>query len=640
MNHKQSHMHSIDGMDTIPKLLKNRSMVYNHGKIAMRKKDYGIWNQYTWQDVYMHVENMAYGLLYLGFRKGDKVAILGDNDPEWYWAEWAAQCLGGTAVGIYIDCIASEIKFYIQHSDASFIFARDQEQVDKVLEVHEELPNVKKIIYWDPRGLWFYEHDQIMDIESLEDMGKRYKEERPGLVDQFIADGSGEDIAAFCYTSGTTGTPKAAMISHKNLLYAVRALWQYNKFLPSDDYLSYISPAWITEQMLALTGGVAVPFIINFPEKPETVQKDIRDIAPSIIFYGARLWENLASTIQAKITDTTRLKKFFYQIASRVSYKKLESSENGKQASPLLNVLHRIADFIVFRPLRDRIGFRKNRVGYTAGAAISPDMMKLFHMIGVNIKNLYGSTEASLVCLHKDEDIRYETVGVPFEGCDIKLSEEGEILVKNDGVFAGYYKNSEATTEVLKNGYYHTRDAGIFDGDHLVYLDRVNEMITLPNGKKFSPQFIEIRLRFSPYVKDAMVFGGRDKPFVSAILNIEYANVGKWAERNKVNYTNYSDLSQKPEVINLLKKIVAQVNAVLPDHSTISSFVSLHKEFDPDEEELTRTRKLKRKSIEKRYEDILKAIYQGNDRVKAESQVAYRDGRIGFREIEVKITHL
>jgi long-chain acyl-CoA synthetase len=626
--------------DTIPKLLQNRALEYGHRQIAMRKKDYGIWNEYTWQDVYEHVKKIANGLLALGFEMGDKITIIGDNDPEWFWAEWATQSLGGAAVGIYIDCIPSEVKYYIEHSDSTFVFARDQEQVDKILEIYDQLPKLKKVIYWDPRGLWFYDTSKAMDIKVLEDMGQKYDKDHPDLFEKFLSQGKRDDIAVFCYTSGTTGLPKGAMLSHRNLFYAVEVLEQYNPFLPTENYLSYISPAWLTEQILGLCGGVLIPLVLHFPEKPETVQVDIRDIAPHIIFYGARLWESLASTIQVKITDSTPLKILFYKLALRVSHKRLEVREKGGNMGFLLRVLHRFMDFIVFRPLRDRIGFTKNKVGYTAGAAISPDMMRLFHAIGINIKNLYGTTEASLISLHKDDDVRYETIGIPFEGCEVKISEEGEILVKSDGVFVGYYKSPETTAKVFKDGYYHTGDAGLFDKEHLVYLDRVDEMIELSDGKKFSPQYTEIRLRFSPYVKDVMVFGGEDKPFVSAILNIDYDNVGKWAERRKMNYTTYIDLSQKKEVRELLKGIVERVNSVLPEYAQIKAFVSLHKEFDADEAELTRTRKLKRKPIEERYKDILTGIYEKRESIKVESQVAYRDGRVGMVRTEIIVNYL
>jgi long-chain acyl-CoA synthetase len=407
-----------------------------------------------------------------------------------------------------------------------------------------------------------------------------------------------------------------------------------------ENYLSYISPAWITEQILGLCGGLLVPLVLHFPEKPETVQADIRDIAPHIVFYGARLWESLASSIQVKITDSTSLKKLCYNLALKVSYKRLRAKERAQKIGALSSVLYRLWDFVVFRPLRDRIGFTNNKVAYTAGAAIAPDMMRLFHAIGINIKNLYGSTEASLVSLHKDYDVRYETVGVPFAGCEVKILEGGEILVNSEGVFAGYYKNPEATAKVLKDGSYFTGDAGLIDKGHLVYLDRMDEMIELSDGNRFSPQYTEIRLRFSPYCKDAMVFGGRNKPFVSAILNIDYDNVGKWAESRKIAYTTYVDLSQKAEIRKLLKDLVQNVNSVLPEYARIKAFVSLHKEFDADEAELTRTRKLKREPIEERYKDILFGIYEKKESVRVESQVTYRDGRTGRVKTEVVVNYV
>lgn len=626
--------------DTIPKLLWDRAVEYGNRQIAMRKKDYGIWNEYTWEDVYEHVRNLANGLLSLGFYKGDKITIIGDNDPEWFWAQWAAQSLGGAAVGVYMDCTPSEVKYYIEHSDSSFVFARDQEQVDKILGIYDQLPKLKKIVYWDPGGLWFYDSSKAIDIRVLEGLGQKYAEKHPDVFQGFLSQGKADDIAVFCYTSGTTGLPKGVMLSHRNLFYAVGALSQYNNFLPMENYLSYISPAWITEQILALCGGVLIPLVLHFPEKPETVQVDIRDIAPHIVFYGARLWESLASSIQVKITDSTLLKMFFYNLALKVSYKRLRTKERGQKIGALLGVVHWLSDFIVFRPLRDRIGFTKNKVAYTAGAAIAPDMMRLFHAIGINIKNLYGSTEASLVSLHKDDDVRYETVGVPFQGCEVKISEAGEILVKSEGVFSGYYKNPDATLKVLKDGYYFTGDAGVIDKGHLVYLDRMDEMIELSDKNKFSPQYTEIRLRFSPYCKDAMVFGGQNKLFVSAILNIDYDNVGKWAESRKIAYTTYIDLSQKKEVRGLLKEIVQNVNSVLPEYARIKAFVSLHKEFDADEAELTRTRKLKREPIEQRYKDILLGIYEGRESVKVESEVTYRDGRMGRVRTEVIVNYL
>ncbi|MEE4352603.1 MAG: AMP-binding protein [Desulfatiglans sp.] len=628
-----------EGLDTLPKLLRDRARRFPE-KIAMRKRLFGIWNEFTWKEVYGHVKNIALGLLSLGFERGDKAIIIGDNDPEWFWCEWAVLSLGGVVSGVYIDCVPEEVKYYLEHSGSSFVFARDQEQVDKILAICQENKAIEKIVYWDERGLWFYDDPTIMELKRLEELGDEWSNKNTHLIEDHIEKGNGEDIAVFCYTSGTTGEPKAAMIDHLNLLSAIECLTDVNHYLPTDNYISYISPAWITEQFLGLAGGLFTPLIINFPEKPETVQTDIRDIGPQIIFYAARLWENLASTIQVKIIDSSRFKRLSYNLASKISNRCLLLQEEGKTVGPFLKLSHKIADFVVFRPLRDRLGLNGVKVAYTAGAAISPDMMRLFHTIGINIKNLYGSTEAGLISVHRDDDIRYETVGTPFDKCTIKISDEGEIFCKSDMVFKGYYKNPEATKKALKGGYYHTGDAGYFDQGHLIYEDRLSELIALDDNNQFSPQFIEIRFRFSPFIMDAIVFGGPNKPFISAILTIDFENVSKWAENRRIAYTTYSDLSQKKEVRGLLKGIVKDVNSYLPDYSKVKAFVSLHKEFDADEAELTRTRKLKREPIERRYQNILSSIYEKREKIDITSQVTYRDGRVGKVSTELFIDYL
>lgn len=605
----------------------------------MRKKDFGIWNEYTWTEVFEHVRRISCGLHSLEFGPGDKAAILGDNDPQWFWAEWAVQCVGGIAVGIYLDCMAEEVRYYLEHSDSSVVFVRDQEQADKVLEVQDRLPRLKRIVFWDPRGLWFYREPKLMALEALEEKGDRYHKRHPAHFDTALSAGRPEDVACFCYTSGTTGRPKAAMLSHGNLLYAVKALQHYNDFFPSDRYVSYISPAWVTEQMLGIAGGVAVPFALHFPEKPETVQQDLRDIAPSVVFYGARLWENLSADIQVRISDSTRIKQLTFNAAMRLARRRLERREAGVRVGMLLQAGCRLADFLVFRPLRDRIGMNRNRVAYTAGAAISPDMLRFFHALGVNIKNLYGSTEASLVSLQKDGELCFDSVGKPFPGCQVNISETGEILVKNDGVFLGYYKDPEATAKELRDGFYHTGDAGFFNGGHLHYIDRLSEMIELSCGSRVSPQFAEIRLRASPYVRDAAVFAELETSLISAILNIDFENVGKWAESRNLSYTTYLDLSQKPQVLELLRDIVRKVNESLPEPSRIQAFVSLHKEFDADEAELTRTRKLKRKPIRESYAPILQAMCQGSDCIRVESRVTYRDGRVGNVKTDLRVCY-
>jgi long-chain acyl-CoA synthetase len=630
---------SQEDLDTVPKLLLDRKNRYPH-KISMRKRLHGIWNEYAWEEVYEKVKHVALGLLSLGLQRGDRTIIIGDNDPQYFWAEWAVMSIGGVTVGVYIDCAPDEIKYFAEHSEATFVFAKDQEQVDKVLAIKKDVPKIKKVIYWDDRGLWWYEDPGLIEFNQLEALGREYEKTNSGLFEDSIKQGKASDIALFCYTSGTTGVPKAAMISYSNLLFGIKSLRNFNPYLPADNYVSYISPAWITEQLIGLTGGVSVPLIINFPESPETVQADIRDIGPHIIFYGARLWESLSSSIQVKIADSSAFRMFCYNLASKISLKRVALKEKRASIGLILSFLHRLADFVVFRPLRDRLGLSKVSVAYTAGAAISPDMMRLFHSIGVNIKNLYGSTESLVMALHRDDDIRYETVGVPFDGCEIRISSEGEILCKSDMVFGGYYKNPEATQKVLKEGFYHTGDAGYFDKGHLIYQDRVGELIEIDSVNRFSPQFLESRLRFSPYIMDGIVFGGRDKPFPAAILAMNFDNVSKWAEKKKIAYTTFLDLSQKESVRNLLKKVVSEVNSFLPEHSKVRAFVCLHKALDPDEAELTRTRKLKRKMIEEKYEDILISIYNKKEKIPISTQVIYRDGRVGTVKTELIINYI
>ena len=616
--------------DTIPKILVQQYEKYGNGRVSMRKKDYGVWNEYTWKDVYEHVVNISHGLSSLGLGREDKVCILGDNDPEWFWGQLGTQCAGGIAIGIFIDCIPSEVKYFIEHSDSKFIFARDQEQVDKVLSIQEELPDLAKIIYWDPRGLWFYDEPRLMSIEELEETGMKHRQDNPLYFEKSVSQGKASDVAVLCYTSGTTGLPKGAMLSYRNMRGLYEQISKVEKFYEGDSYLSYISPAWMTEQMLAFSCGMTVPFVINFPEKPETVQEDVRNVGPQLIFYGARLWENLASVIQVRIIDTTPLKRIFYNLALKIGYKKVNCLQQNKKPGFGLRLLVFLSDFFVMRPLRDRVGLSRARSCFTAGAAISPDIMKLFHATGINLKNIYGSTEGGIMTWHRDGDVRPETVGPAMPGVELRISEEGEIQCKGKAVFEGYYKNPEATAKKIKDGFFCTEDAGYLDeNNHLIYYDRIEDMVDLADGSKFSPQYVEIRLRFSVYIKDAITIGGRGKPFVICLITMDFDNAAKWAEARRIVFTTYADLSQKEPIRQLIGEEVARVNRTLPDAARIMKYVVLHKEFDPDEAEMTRTRKLKRSPIEEKYGDLIESMYGEEDKFRLESEVKYQDGKVG-----------
>lgn len=604
----------------------------------MRVKDRGIWQPYTWKDYYEKVKFFSLGLLSLGMLRGDKVSILGENKPEIFWAELGVQAVGGTMVGIFTDCTPPEVKFYVTDSDSTFVIAHDQEQVDKLLQIKEDLPLVKKVIYWDPKGLWNYDDPILTSFKEILDLGKAYEKEHPGLFEESLEKGKGEEIALICYTSGTTGLPKGAMISHKGLVAIAKAWRDVDRWSDQDRYVSFIPPGWIAEQAVGVAGQLVSGMEVNFPEEPETVHENIREIGPTILFFAPRLWENINRMIQAKITDTTPLRRSIYRLFLPVGYRTAAQRSLRKKGGRMLKILYWVAHAVLFRPLKDRVGLSRIRCAYTAGSAVSPDILNYFQAIGVNIKQLYGGSEQGLVTIHLDGQIKYETCGPPMPGVEVRLSPEGEILVKGENIFSGYYKNPDATREKIRDGWYYTGDFGYIDEDrHLVVIDRMEDLKELKGGQKFSPQFAEIRLRFCPYIKDALVIGGEDKEYVTAIINIDLDNVGRWAEANRIPYTTFTDLSQKPEVIELIKRDIQRINKFLPEWSRIKKFVNLHKEFDADEAELTRTRKLRRAFVESRYSDLIAALYGQQREYHVEASVTYRDGRKGLIRTSIQI---
>ncbi|MDI7260828.1 MAG: AMP-binding protein [Thermodesulfobacteriota bacterium] len=624
--------------NTLPKLLKKNAQKYGNRKIAMRVKDRGIWQSFTWKDYYENVKYFSLGLISLGMKRGDKISILGENKPEIFWAELGIQAVGGTMVGIFTDCTPPEVKFYVTDSDSTFVVAHDQEQVDKLLQIKDDLPLVKKVIYWDPKGLWNYDDSILISFSDMIQLGKDYEENHPDLFEEYIENGKGEEIALICYTSGTTGLPKGAMISHRGLVAIAQAWQDVDHWSDQDRYVSFIPPGWIAEQAVGVAGQLVSGMEVNFPEEPETVQENIREIGPSILFFAPRLWENINRMIQAKITDTSALRRWIYRLFLPVGYKTAEHRSSQKGLGLFLKILYHIAHWTLFRPLKDRVGLSQIRCAYTAGSAVSPDILNYFQAIGVNIKQLYGGSEQGLVTIHLDGQIKYETCGPPMPGVEVRLSPEGEIMVKGENIFSGYYKNLEATREKIRDGWYYTGDFGYIDDDrHLVVIDRMEDLKELKGGRKFSPQFAEIRLRFCPYIKDALVVGGEDKDLVTAIINIDLENVGRWAEAKRVPYTTFTDLSQKPEVIELIKKDIRRINRFLPEWSRIKKFVNLYKEFDADEAELTRTRKLRRTFVESRYNDLITALYGKDREYNVEASVTYRDGRKGVIKTSIHI---
>jgi long-chain acyl-CoA synthetase len=625
--------------DTIPKLLRKSFREYGDKRIALRRKDLGIWNEYTWKDYHSHVKYFSLGLISLGFKPGDRIAIIGDNDPEYYWAEIAAQAACGSSVGIFTDSVSEEVKYIIVDSESSFVVSQDQEQVDKMLNIKDEVPNVKKVIYWDPKGLWFYDEPWIMGFNSVEELGKSYGNIHPDIFDLNIEKGKGSDTAVLCYTSGTTGLPKGVVLSFDNVIGCSKGWLGVDPWHTDDDYLSFLPPAWGAEQYLGVASSLRSGLTVNFPETSETIQEDIREISPQCVFYASRIWEDVASTIQAKINDSSFLKKFLYNTFLPINYRIETLRNKDKEPNTFLKFLGLLGYLLVFRALMDKLGLMKLRAGYTAGAPLSPDTFSFLRALGINLKQFYGTTETGINTMHRTGNVRHESVGKLIPGSSVKISQEQEILLKGPAPFEGYYNKPESTKEKLtEDDWFRTGDAGYIDDEgHLIYLERVEDMRELSDGHKFPPQYIEGKLKFSVYIKDVMVVGGKERDYVTALLQIDFVNMGKWAEDNRVTYTTFTDLSQKPEVYKLVLKEVEKVNRSLPERSRIKKFLNLHKEFDPDDAELTRTRKLRRSFVEDRYNELIEALYTNQTETTIETEVRYQDGKKAIMKTPIKI---
>ncbi len=626
--------------ETFPQLLIERVKEFGD-RPALREKDYGIWQSITWREYLQHVRWFCQGLVHLGLTPEDTVAIIGDNRPEWIYSELAAQAAGAKSIGIYQDAVVKEMVYIITYAQVKFIVVEDQEQVDKILEMWDELEGVEYVIYYDPKGLRNYTEEFLLFFPDVEKMGQEFEQKNPGWFEESVAKGRGEDIAILSTTSGTTGNPKLAMISHKNLITMGKALMELDPLGPDDRFVSFLPMAWIGEQMMSFACSLQKGFTLNFPEEPETALANVREIGPQSMFSPPRIWENLVSQVLVKMEDSSRLKKAVYNWAMKIGYEMADMRFRKETPSFGMRVKYFLADWLVFQAIKDHLGLRHLKRAYTGGAALGPDVFRFFHALGVNLKQIYGQTEASgISVLHRDGDIKFQTVGTPVPGTQVKIAENGEILLKSDAIFLGYYNNPEATAETLEDGWLHSGDAGYFDEDgHLIVIDRAKDVMTLHDGTKFSPQFIENKLKFSPYVKEAVVFGG-DWPFVTAMINIDMENTGKWAESRQIAYTTYTDLAQKPEVYALVRKQVEAANADLPEAARIRRFLLLHKELDADDAELTRTRKVRRRFVAQRYDDIISALYSQSDHLDVETTITYQDGRTAVLNTRLKIESL
>ena len=626
-----------DGL-TIPRLLQNVARQHPR-RAAIREKDRGIWQSYTWREYHDQVRDFALGLAALGFKRGERLSVIGDNRPRLYWAQVAAQCLGGVSVPVYQDSIARELAYVWNHADVSVIVAEDQEQVDKVQALKDQLPTVRHVIYDDARGLTQYRVDWLRSFAEVQELGREFARTHPGYFEAEIDRGAPGDLAFVCYTSGTTGSPKGAMITHANAVETAQMAARAEDFRVDDDYLAYLPMAWVGDAFYTLIMSLYVGFACNCPESPETVQRDLRELGPTLLLAPPRIWENMLTSVLVRATDATPLKRRVFERFRAVADRVEILRGDGKPVPPALRLAHALGEFFVYGPVRDQLGLRRTRWALTGGAPLGPDTFRFFRGIGVNLKQVYGSTETTgLVSLQPSAEANPTTAGRPCAGIEVRIADRGEVLVKGAGIFRGYLKNDEATREVIDpEGWFHTGDAGFIDPrGHLVIIDRAKDVGALTDGTPFAPQFIENKLKFSPYIREAVAFGD-GYPFVAAMIAIDMATVGNWAERRGVPYTSYADLSQKPEIRQLLAEEIRKSNATLPDATKVRRFLLLTKDLDADDAEMTRTRKVRRRYVAEKYADVIDAFYAGRSEVELMTSVTYEDGRTASLRARVRI---
>ncbi len=628
-------------LKTSPQLLVENAAMWRD-KPALRKKRYGIWNTYSWQEYLDNVKYFSLGLVSLGFKRHEKLIILGDNDPEWWYCQLGAQSAGGVGVGVFIDCTPPEVKYFVQNSTATLAVAKDQEQCDKFLDIKHEIPDVKKVIYWEPKGMRKYTDPWLIDFRDILELGRQYEISHPNAFEDMVKLGNVDDISCLAYTSGTTGLPKAAQLSYRTLIAWNYTLWKYYPVYLGQDYFSFLCPAWAVDQILGFLGCLEQGLVVNFPESPATVVEDAREISSVIELAGARMWEERYRNLFTRINDADWLKKTAYRVAMAIGRSYVEHRQ-ANQLNLMWEALYKLADQMAFRSLRDRMGYVRSTVCLVAGAMMSPELFTFFQIVGIPLYTYYGITEAGFITMQQPGDIKRGSCGKVLPGREVKITgKENEVLVKGDNamMFSGYFRNEEATQSAMRDAWYHTGDAGYIDHDgHFFFMDRISEMMALADGNKFSPTYIESELRCSQYIADAMVVG-QGKDFVAALIQIDLKNVGQWAESNHIAYNTYVDLSQKGPVCELIARELKVINTRIPERSRLKAFVNLHKEFDADEAEMTRTRKLRRAPLFEKYGEVIDGIYSGADMIAVNTEVKYRDGRKGSVRAEVRVRRI
>ncbi len=630
-------------MPTFPRRLLQHGTVRSD-KPAFREKHLGIWQTWTWSQVNDEVRALACGLAAIGFQRGMNLAIIGDNRPRLYWAMLAAQSLGGVPVPLYQDAPAADMAYVLQDAEIRYAIVEDQEQVDKLLELKALYPHVAHIAYDDERGMRHYRQPELTSFAALQVLGRAYDRAHPGFYEAAVAAGQGSDSAVILYTSGTTGKPKGVCQSHTALLAAGVGGVAFDKLTDDEDILSYLPMAWVGDCLFSLAQAMVAGFTVNCPESGDTVMIDMREIGPTCYFAPPRVFENMLTSVMIRMEDASSIKRrmfsHFMDVAKRCGAQILD----GKPVPLADRLSYKLGELLVYGPLKNVLGLSRVRVAYTAGAAIGPDLFRFYRSIGVNLKQLYGSTETcAYVCLQPDGNIKFDSVGLPAPGVEVKLAANGEVLVKSPATMSGYFKRPDATAEVIDaDGYFHTGDAGVFDSEgHLKIIDRAADVGQLTCGAIFAPNYIENKLKFFPFIKEVVAFGhARDQ--VCAFINIDIEAVGNWSERRGIAYSGYTDLAARTETYGLIRDCIEQMNAELAadplmDRTQVHRFLVLHKELDPDDDELTRTRKVRRKFIAEKYAVLISALYEGKATQYIETQVKFEDGRLGSTSADLQI---
>ena len=630
---------SDNRIQTIPQMIWAQAKRLGSQYTAIREKAYGIWQAYTWVDYASYVKRTGLGLSSLGLKRGESLAMITDNHAEWLFSEVAAQALGCTTLNLFTSSIPEELGFSLNRLQASIVVVQDQEQADKLLEIRERLPHVRRVVYIDPTGMRNYrQNDWLISYADLLKLGDDMDREFPAKFEEEMQKGRSKDVAVMIQTSGTTGVAKLAMLTHGGLL-AIGRCWKESLAIqPGENWMSMSPAAWIVDQMWGLGVAPVSGMAMNFPETNETVLEDYREIGPAIAITSSRFWEDMASRIRVKIADAGPVRRRMFRLAEAIGRKVIDIRFRYQSVPWYLLGLHKLCGYAIYRPLLDRVGCSRMRCALTGGHPISPDVIRFFQAVGLNLKQCYGLTEAGgIFQAQPDREVKIETVGKPLPGIEVRISEEQEVLVKSDTVFSGYFRDYQATESAFVDGWLKTGDAGYIDADgHLIIIGRKEDIIRDKSGNAFSPDFIETRMKFSPYIKEAVIFG-EGRPNLTALINIDMENVGSWAEERLIPYTTYMDLSQLDAVEQLILGEVRQVNLQLPDVMKIHKFILLYKLLDADDEELTRTGKVRRRFVYGVYIDLIEAMYRGQRELDVKGKIRYRDGRIGEIVTRVRV---